>query len=73
MMITEHKNQINVFFSTYFGLQEKEGKRREGMRRHRNTETKSVMETNRETRSRVRKKITGLHDMFEGWILKTVS
>lgn len=44
MMTTEHKNQINVFFSTYFGLQEKEGKRREGMRRHRNTETKEENE-----------------------------
>lgn len=44
MMTTEHTNQINVFFSTYFGLQEKEGKRREGMRRDRNTETKEENE-----------------------------
>ena len=48
-------------------------KERKQEKQHRNTETKSVMETKRETRSRVRKKITGLHDVFEGWILKTVS
>lgn len=43
-MATEHNNQINVLFSTYCGLQEKEGKRREGMRRDRKTETKEENE-----------------------------
>ena len=43
-MTTEHKNQVIVLFSAYFGLQEKEGKRSEGVRRDRKRQRKRVRE-----------------------------